>query len=377
MSKLQEISDKMAARFGKGKPLHAFHALFDAVDTFLLTPSSVTHNGCHVRDAVDMKRIMITVMFALCPALLFGWWNVGYQHFLSEGVVPMFWNAFGYGFLQWLPMAVVVYAVGLTIEVCFAQWRGHEVAEGFFVTGFLIPMIMPPDVPLWILAVATAFSVVFAKEVFGGTGYNFLNPAVVARVFVFFAYPSVISGDKVWIAHPGMSDAVSGATPLAMESVAQIPSNWELFVGAIPGCIGETCKIAILIGALLLVFTQVADWRIMLSVMVGGVGMAALFNAVGMTDVPVLTQLLMGGFLFGAVFMATDPVTAAHTRAGKYVYGLLVGIIAIMVRVLNKGYVEGMMLAILLMNVMAPLIDYCVIRIHIRKRKQRIARSRV
>ena len=377
MSKLQEISDKMAARFGKGKPLHAFHALFDAVDTFLLTPSSVTHNGCHVRDAVDMKRIMITVMFALCPALLFGWWNVGYQHFLSEGVVPMFWNAFGYGFLQWLPMVVVVYAVGLTIEVCFAQWRGHEVAEGFFVTGFLIPMIMPPDVPLWILAVATAFSVVFAKEVFGGTGYNFLNPAVVARVFVFFAYPSVISGDKVWIAHPGMSDAVSGATPLAMESVAQIPSNWELFVGAIPGCIGETCKIAILIGALLLVFTQVADWRIMLSVLVGGAGMAAIFHAVGMTDVPVLTQLLMGGFLFGAVFMATDPVTAAHTRAGKYVYGLLVGIIAIMVRVLNKGYVEGMMLAILLMNVMAPLIDYCVIRIHIRKRKQRIARSRV
>lgn len=376
MSKLQEISDKMAARFGKGKPLHAFQALFGAVDTFLLTPSAVTHNGSHVRDAVDMKRIMITVMFALCPALLFGWWNVGYQHFLSAGVDPAFWPAFGYGFLQWLPMAVVVYAVGLGIEVCFAQWRGHEVAEGFFVTGFLIPMIMPPDVPLWILAVATAFSVVFAKEVFGGTGYNFLNPAIVARVFVFFAYPSVISGDKVWIAHPGMSDAVSGATPLAMESVAQIPSNWDLFVGAIPGCIGETCKIAILMGALLLAFTKVADWRIMLSVMVGGVAMAALFNTAGMTEVPVLTQLLMGGFLFGAVFMATDPVTAAHTRAGKYVYGLLVGLVAIMIRVLNKGYVEGMMLAILLMNIMAPLIDYCVVQIHIRRRKRRITQSK-
>ena len=376
MSKLQEISEKMAVRFGKGKPLHAFQALFDAVDTFLLTPSSVTRNGCHVRDAVDMKRIMITVMFALCPALLFGWWNVGYQHFLSAGVNPSFWPAFGYGFLQWLPMAVVVYAVGLGIEVCFAQWRGHEVAEGFFVTGFLIPMIMPPDVPLWILAVATAFSVVFAKEVFGGTGYNFLNPAIVARVFVFFAYPSVISGDKVWIAHPGMSDAVSGATPLAMESVAQIPSNWDLFVGAIPGCIGETCKIAILMGAFLLAFTKVADWRIMLSVMVGGVAMAALFNTVGMTEVPVLTQLLMGGFLFGAVFMATDPVTAAHTRAGKYVYGLLVGLVAIMIRVLNKGYVEGRMLAILLMNIMAPLIDYCVVQIHIRRRKRRITQSK-
>ena len=267
-------------------------------------------------------------------------------------------------------------AVGLTIEVCFAQWRGHEVAEGFFVTGFLIPMIMPPTVPLWILAVATAFSVVFAKEVFGGTGYNFLNPAIVTRVFVFFAYPSVISGDSVWIAHPGVCDAVSGATPLAVD-VAQIPCDWELFVGAIPGCIGETCKIAVLLGAAILLLTKVADWRIMLSVLVGGAGKAAIFHAVGMTSVPVLTQLLMGGFLFGMVFMATDPVTAAHTRAGKYVYGLLVGILAIMVRVLNKGYVEGMMLAILLMNVMAPLIDYCVTRIHIRKRKQRIARSKV
>ncbi len=376
MGFFQEWSDRLSGHFEKGRPLHAFKALFDAVDTFLLTPAAVTHNGSHVRDAVDMKRIMITVMIALCPALLFGWWNVGYQHFLSVGATPGFWQAFGYGFLRWLPMAVVVYAVGLTIEVCFAQWRGHEVAEGFFVTGFLIPMIMPPTVPLWILAVATAFSVVFAKEVFGGTGYNFLNPAIVTRVFVFFAYPSVISGDSVWIAHPGVCDAVSGATPLAVD-VAQIPSDWELFVGAIPGCIGETCKIAVLLGAAILLLTKVADWRIMLSVLVGGAGMAAIFHAVGMTGVPVLTQLLMGGFLFGMVFMATDPVTAAHTRAGKYVYGLLVGILAIMVRVLNKGYVEGMMLAILLMNVMAPLIDYCVTRIHIRKRKQRIARSKV
>ena len=355
------------------------NALFDAIDTFLRTPLTVTATGSHIRDAVDMKRIMITVMIALCPALFFVMWIVGYQHYILVGgcgCVISFWPCFWYGFLKWLPLVVVTYASGLLVEVLFAQWRGHEVAEGFFVTGFLIPMIMPPDVPLWMVAVATAFAVLFGKEVFGGTGFNFLNPALLARAFVFFAYPSVISGDKVWISG---ADAMTGATPLALVMnghTEAMPSTWELFVGTIPGCIGETCKIAILIGAAILLFTQVADWRIMLSVLVGGYVTALLCHVSGLCPVPGYQQLLMGGFLFGAVFMATDPVTAAHTRAGKYVFGLLVGILAILIRLLNKGYPEGMMLAILLMNIFAPLIDYCVVQVNIRRREKRLSQPK-
>ena len=350
-----------------------FNALLDAMDTFLRTPATVTGQGSHIRDAVDMKRIMITVMIALCPALLFGWWNVGYQHFLATSGATALWPCLWYGFLKWLPLVIVTYVSGLTIEVIFAQIRKEEVAEGFFVTGFIIPMIMPPDVPLWIVAVATVFAVLFGKEVFGGTGYNFLNPALLARAFVFFAYPSVISGDKVWISNA--PDAVSGATPLALVMnghTEAMPSTWELFVGTIPGCIGETCKIAILLGAAILLFTQVADWRIMLSVLVGGYATALICRATGLCPVAGYQQLLMGGFLFGAVFMATDPVTATHTRIGKYIYGLLIGVLAILIRTLNKGYPEGMMLAILLMNIFAPLIDYCVVQIHIRKRLKHI-----
>ena len=350
-----------------------FNALLDAMDTFLRTPATVTGQGSHIRDAVDMKRIMITVMIALCPALLFGWWNVGYQHFLATNEITTLWPCLWYGFLKWLPLVIVTYVSGLTIEVIFAQIRKEEVAEGFFVTGFIIPMIMPPDVPLWIVAVATAFAVLFGKEVFGGTGYNFLNPALLARAFVFFAYPSVISGDKVWISNA--PDAVSGATPLALVMnghTEAMPSTWELFVGTIPGCIGETCKIAILLGAAILLFTQVADWRIMLSVLVGGYATALICRILGLCPVEGYQQLLMGGFLFGAVFMATDPVTATHTRIGKYIYGLLIGVLAILIRTLNKGYPEGMMLAILLMNIFAPLIDYCVVQIHIRKRLKHI-----
>ena len=350
-----------------------FNALLDAMDTFLRTPATVTGQGSHIRDAVDMKRIMITVMIALCPALLFGWWNAGYQHFLATSGATALWPCLWYGFLKWLPLVIVTYVSGLTIEVIFAQIRKEEVAEGFFVTGFLIPMIMPPDVPLWIVAVATAFAVLFGKEVFGGTGYNFLNPALLARAFVFFAYPSVISGDKVWISNA--PDAVSGATPLALVMnghTEAMPSAWDLFVGTIPGCIGETCKIAILLGAAILLFTQVADWRIMLSVLVGGYLTALICRISGLCPVAGYQQLLMGGFLFGAVFMATDPVTAAHTRIGKYIYGLLIGVLAILIRTLNKGYPEGMMLAILLMNIFAPLIDYCVVQTHIRKRQKHI-----
>lgn len=348
-----------------------FNALLDAMDTFLRTPATVTEGRCHVRDAVDMKRIMITVMIALCPALLFGWWNVGYQHFLSMGYAPTVLGAAWYGFLKWLPLVIVTYVSGLGVEVLFSQIRKEEVAEGFFVTGFIIPMIMPPDVPLWIVALATAFAVLFGKEVFGGTGYNFLNPALLARAFVFFAYPSVISGDKVWIS--ASADAVTGATPLSLVMNGHpeaLPSTWELFLGTIPGCIGETCKIAILIGAAILIFTQVADWRIMLTVVAGGYATALVCNLAGLCPAAAHQQLLMGGFLFGAVFMATDPVTAAHTRTGKYIYGLLIGVLAILIRTLNKGYPEGMMLAILLMNIFAPLIDYCVIQTNVKRRRR-------
>ena len=352
-----------------------FNALFDAMDTFLRTPATVTDGRCHVRDAVDMKRIMITVMIALCPALLFGWWNVGYQHFLAIGEQTSLWPCLWYGFLKWLPLVIVTYVSGLGVEVLFSQIRKEEVAEGFFVTGFLIPMIMPPDVPLWIVAVATVFAVIFGKEVFGGTGYNFLNPALLARAFVFFAYPSVISGDKVWISG---ADAVTGATPLALVMNGHpeaMPSTWELFLGTIPGCIGETCKIAILLGAAILLFTQVADWRIMLTVFVGGYITAVICRLTGLCPIPAYDQLLMGGFMFGAVFMATDPVTAAHTRKGKYIYGLLIGVLAILIRTLNKGYPEGMMLAILLMNIFAPLIDHCVVQRHIKRRKRRVFKA--
>ncbi|MCQ2284922.1 MAG: NADH:ubiquinone reductase (Na(+)-transporting) subunit B [Bacteroidales bacterium] len=355
-----------------------FNALFEAIDSFLRTPATVTTQGSHIRDAVDMKRIMITVMIALCPALLFGLWNVGYQHFIRLGYDTTVFGCLWYGFLKWLPLVIVTYVSGLAIEVLFAQLRKEEVAEGFFVTGFIIPMIMPPDVPLWIVAVATAFSVLFAKEVFGGTGYNFLNPALVARAFVFFAYPSVISGDSVWVSH-APQDAITGATPLAMVmngNVEAMPSMLDMFIGTIPGCIGETCKIAILLGALILLVTQVADLRIMLSVLIGGYVTAVAFRVGGLCAVPGYQQLLMGGFLFGAVFMATDPVTAAHTQTGKYVYGLLIGILAIIIRVLNKGYPEGMMLAILLMNIFAPLIDYCVVQANIKKRKKRVLNTK-
>jgi Na+-transporting NADH:ubiquinone oxidoreductase subunit B len=269
-------------------------------------------------------------------------------------------------------LVIVTYVSGLAVEVLFAQIRKEEVAEGFFVTGFLIPMIMPPDVPLWIVAEATVFAVLFGKEVFGGTGYNFLNPALLARAFVFFAYPSVISGDQVWVS--GI-DAITCATPLSFVMNGHpeaVPSTAMLFFGDIPGCIGETCKLAILLGAAILLFTQVTDWRIMLSVFTGGYLTAAIFHATGLCPIVAHDQLLMGGFMFGAVFMATDPVTAAHTRDGKYIYGLLIGILAILIRTLNKGYPEGMMLAILLMNIFAPLIDYCVIQTHIKRRQKAI-----
>ncbi len=381
MKFIKNTLDKMRPNFEEGGKFYAFHSLFDAMDTFFLTPEATTTSGCHIRDAVDNKRTMFTVVIALIPALLFGMYNIGYQHYLSEGVIAAgdycanFWGNFGYGLLKLLPMILVSYIVGLGIECIFAQVRKHEVSEGYFVTGMLIPLICPPDVPLWQLALAVAFAVIIGKEVFGGTGYNFLNPALVARAFLFFSYPIQMSGDTVWIAAQG--DAISGATPLGeMIAGAAQPSAsvLDMIIGFMPGSVGETSVIAILIGALILLVTGVASWRIMLSIFVGGAAMGLIFNAVGANaymSMPFYYHFLMGGFMFGAVFMATDPVTAAHTNTGKYIYGFLIGVMAVLIRVVNPAYPEGMMLAILLLNVFAPLIDYYVVDANIRKRAKR------
>ncbi len=375
MSRIEKISGKLTRKFKNNKVLSHFYALFDAIDKFLLTPDSTTLRGSHIRDSVDVKRLMTTVMIALTPSLLFGFWNTGHQHFLSYGTQATFWKCFGFGFLKWLPVVLVTYISGLTVEVFFAQIRKEEVAEGFFVTGMLIPMILPPEIPLWTVAAATIFATLFAKEVFGGTGYNFLNPALVARAFIFFAFPSVISGDSIWIADK--ADAFTGATPLAnvaLGDISSLPSVKDMFLGTIPGCLGETSTLAILIGAALLIVTDVASWRIILSVVIGGLAAGFTFNLIGTSpamSIPPYYHLFMGGFMFGAVFMATDPVTSPHTNIGKIIYGLLIGILTVVIRVCNKGYAEGMMLSILLMNVFTPLIDYLSIQYNINKRAGR------
>ena len=345
---------------------------YEAFHTFAFTPNTVTKRGSHVRDAVDLKRAMITVVIALIPAMLFGMWNIGYQS-LHAG----FWQCFWFGLIRMVPMIAVSYIVGLTIEFAFAQIRHHQVNEGFLVTGFLIPMIVPVTTPLWQLAIAVAFAVIIGKEVFGGTGMNFLNPALVARAFLFFAYPTRMSGDNVWIA-AGLwgRDGIAGATPLAELAAGTHPtaSALDMFIGTIPGSTCETSVIAILIGAVILLVTGIASWRIMLSVLIGGGLMGLTFNAIGANEymqIPFYYHYLMGGFMFGAVFMATDPVTAAQTNIGKWIYGLLIGIFAVMLRVINPAYPEGMMLSILLMNCFAPLIDYCVVARNIKKRKRR------
>lgn len=379
MKFIKNMLDNMRPKFEEGGKLHAFHSLFDAMDTFFYTPEQTTVSGCHIRDAVDNKRTMFTVIIALIPALLFGMYNIGYQHYLSLGQVSCycdnFWGNLGYGFLKILPMLLVSYIVGLGIECIFAQIRKHEVSEGYFVTGMLIPLICPPDVPLWQLAIAVAFAVIIGKEVFGGTGYNFLNPALVARAFLFFSYPSQMSGDTVWIAEQG--DAISGATPLGemlAGGVTPHASELDMFLGFIPGSVGETSVIAILIGAVILLVTGIASWRIMLSIFAGGAAMGLVFNMIGANpymEMPFYYHFLIGGFMFGAVFMATDPVTAAQTNTGKYIYGALIGIMAVLIRVLNPAYPEGMMLSILLLNVFAPLIDYYVVDANIRRRAKR------
>ena len=386
---LRRLFDKLKPTFSDGGKLSWLESTFEAFETFAFTPNRVTKQGCHVRDAVDLKRTMITVVIALIPAMLFGMWNIGYQTTLHSaewpyelGTAACFWYCLWFGFLRMLPLLAVSYIVGLTIEFASAQVRHHQVNEGFLVTGFLIPMIMPVTTPLWQLALAVAFAVVIGKEVFGGTGMNFLNPALVARAFLFFAYPTHMSGDNVWIANDLWgTDAIAGATPLGMfasgTDLSTLTSQFsplDMFIGTIPGSTCETSVIAILLGAILLLITGIASWRIMLSVVLGGGLMGLAFNLIGANtymQLPFYYHYLMGGFMFGAVFMATDPVTAAQTNIGKWIYGLFIGIFAVMLRVINPAYPEGMMLSILLMNCFAPLIDHCVIARNIKMRQKR------
>ncbi len=381
MNWLLKTINKMKPTFSKGGKLGFLHSTFDAFATFAFVPNTTTKAGTHVRDAMDLKRTMTVVIVALMPALLFGMWNVGYQHNLALGGNLTFWPMFWYGFLKVLPIIIVSYVVGLGIEFASAQIRGHEVNEGFLVTGMLIPLVMPVTVPLWMVAVATAFAVIIGKEVFGGTGMNVFNPALMARAFVFFAYPSHISGDKVWVAlskGDQLIDGFSGATPLSTAAASggvNLPSLQDMFLGFIPGSIGETSKLAILLGAVILIYTGIASWKIMLSCVVGALGIGFLVNAIGANpymEIPAYYHLLMGGFAFGAVFMATDPVSGTQTETGKWIYGFLIGALAVLVRVFNPGYPEGMMLAILFMNAFAPLIDHYVVEANIKRRMKRV-----
>ncbi len=377
MKALRNYLDKIKPNVEKGGKFHYLHSTFEAFETFLFVPRTVTKKGSHIRDAIDLKRTMFMVVVALIPALLFGMWNVGYQHNLSIGVDADLISNFFYGFWLVVPIIIVSYVVGLGTEFIFAQMRGHEVNEGFLVSGFLIPLIVPVTTPLWMVALATVFAVVIGKEVFGGTGMNIMNPALLARAFLFFAYPSQMSGDKVWIADK--ADAYSGATPLGEFMTAtdkiNLPSVADAFFGFIPGSVGETSTLAILLGAVILLWTGIASWRVMFSVFIGGFAMGWVFNQFGtniyMNDVPAYYHLILGGFAFGAVFMATDPVTAAQTNNGKYIYGFLIGVMAVLIRVLNPAYPEGMMLAILLLNVFAPTIDYYVVQSNIKSRLKR------
>lgn len=382
MKFLRDKIDQMKKPFEKGQKFEKFAPAINALDTFLYVPNHTTKHGAHIRDAVDLKRTMITVVLALIPALIFGIYNAGYQHFIQiEGSDMSFANLFFHGLWKVLPMIIVSYAVGLGIEFAFAIFRGHEVNEGYLVSGLLIPMVMPVDLPLWMLAISVAFAVVIGKEAFGGTGMNIFNPALLARAFAFFAYPTFMSGDKIWVSDATTIDGVSGETILG--SLAQgkevTYSTMDMFLGFIPGSIGETSTIAILIGAFILIATGVGSWKIMVSGVIGAALTALMFNTVGLTalmNFDWMNHLVVGGFAFGIVFMATDPVSAAQTDKGKIIYGLLIGFFSILIRVFNPAYPEGVMLAILLMNTLAPTIDYFVVNGNIAKRKKRLAKSK-
>ena len=382
--------DKIKPQFQEGGKLSKLQSVYDGMETFLFTPNTTSRSGVHIHDSNDMKRTMITVVVALLPCLLFAMYNIGYQHFLAIGQQAGFWQMFLFGLLAMLPVIVVSYAVGLGIEFIAAQIHHKEIQEGFLVTGILIPLIVPINTPLWMTAVATAFAVIFAKEIFGGTGMNIFNVALITRTFLFFAYPSKMSGDLAFVKTDSafgygagtVVDGFSGATPLGEvainvgDTLNLGTSTLDAFIGLIPGSPGETSMIAILIGAAILLFTGIASWRVMLSVFAGGLAMGALANAFATPTYPAsmldpLAQLCFGGFAFAAVFMATDPVTGARTKIDQYIYGFLIGVFAILIRVYNGGYPEGAMLAVLLMNAFAPLIDYCVVQANINRRLKR------
>lgn len=381
MNGLKLFFDKHRPKFEEGGKLHPFKSVYEGFESFLYVSDATTKKGSHIRDYIDLKRTMIIVVLALIPAMLFGMYNIGYQHFGAIGELDStgFWKIFFYGFLRELPVIIVSYVVGLGIEFTFAQLRGHEINEGYLVSGLLIPMVLPINTPLWMVALAVAFSVIICKEAFGGTGMNIWNPALVARVFLFFAYPTSMSGDSVWVRLGADADKVvdgfSGATPLGLAASGIFDYDvMNAFWGFIPGSVGETSTFAILLGAIVLIVTGVASWKIMLATVIGAGATGLLFNLVAVNDymaMPFWHHFILGGFAFGAVFMATDPVSAAQTSCGKWIYGILIGVIAVVFRVLNPAFPEGMMLAILLMNTFAPLIDHFVVQGNIRRRLKR------
>ena len=381
MKALRNYLNKVKPNFEEGGKLHAFRSIFDGFETFLYVPNDTAKTGVNIHDAIDSKRIMSMVVIALMPAMLFGMYNVGYQNYLAAGTLATasFLEIFCYGFLAVLPKILVSYIVGLGIEFAWAQWKGEEIQEGYLVSGIIIPLIIPIGCPLWMLALACAFSVIFCKEIFGGTGMNLFNPAIAARMFLFFAYPSVMTGDQVWVARDSifglgntLADGFTAATPLGQvaQGVAPDASVLEMAIGLIPGSIGETSVIAIALGACLLLWTGIASWRTMLSVFVGGAVLALVFQSTGQSMVW-WHHFVMGGFAFGAVFMATDPVTSCRTQTGQYIYGFIIGAMAVIIRVMNAGYPEGMMLAISFGNMIAPTIDHFVVERNISKRLKR------
>lgn len=382
MEFLKKFFERTEPYVQRGARFHWLHSVHNGFFTFLFVPKTTSGSGTHVHDYLDLKRTMTVVVLALVPALLFGIYNTGFQHFSATGELESagFMQLFGYGLLKVLPIIIVSYVTGLGIEFIFAQIRGHEINEGFLVSGMLIPLIMPVETPLWMIAIATAFAVIFGKEVFGGTGMNIWNPALLARAFLFFAYPAQMSGNSVWVAlgkNDKVIDSFTGATPMADAAAGNISFNpVDAFLGFIPGSIGETSTLAILLGAILLIVTGIGSWKIMLSTVAGGVIMGILLNIFAGSNVymalPFWQHLIIGGFAFGAVFMATDPVSAAQTEKGKWIYGLLTGVLAILIRVLNPAYPEGMMLAILIMNTFAPTIDHFVIQGHINSRLKKV-----
>ena len=386
MKALRQYLDRIKPNFEKGGKLHAFQSIFDGLETFLFVPNITSKVGTHIHDSIDSKRIMSMVVIAALPALLFGMYNVGYQNYLLAGKLAeaSFFNVFFFGFLAVIPKVLVSYIIGLGIEFAWAQWKHEEIQEGFLVTGILIPLIIPVNCPLWILAIAVGFSVIICKEIFGGTGMNIFNPALCARAFLFFSYPSKMTGDSVWVATNSilgfgnnLPDGFTAATPLGEIGVgADVPYTiTDMITGFIPGSIGETSVLAIAIGAIILLWTGIASWRTMGSVFAGGIITAVIFNSLDMTPISWYEHIVLGGFCFGAVFMATDPVTSARTSFGQYVYGALIGAMAIIIRVMNPGYPEGMMLAILFANMLAPLIDYCVVQTNINKRMKRLTQN--